>query len=138
MTQTIGIVGLGLLGRGIAACLLSRGRRVVAYAIDVASFQQAKQHIRTAIDELIERGGFDPALRERWPTNYVEANSIDDFAQCEFVIESVFEDLETKRSVFDQLEAVVSSHTPIPSNTSALPISMLQNANNSVQPQSVV
>src|SRR5262245_15890234 len=102
--QTIGIVGLGFLGRGIAACLLSRGLRVVGYAIDEASYQQAKQHIRTSIEELIERGGFDPVLREQWPANHIEATSMNDFAQCEFVIESVFEDLDTKQSVFDQLE----------------------------------
>ena len=124
--RTVGVVGLGLLGRGIAACLLSRGMRVVAYEVDDASRKKARRHIGKAIGELIERGGFRPAVREQWPKDYREASSVADLARCDFVIESVFEDLKTKQAVFDGLESAVRPNTPIASNTSALPISLLQ------------
>ncbi len=124
--QTVGIVGLGLLGRGIACCLLSHGLRVVAYTAEAAGFADARRHIATSIDELITRGGFPAALREQWRANYVEASSLSALCECDFVIESVFEDLQIKQSVFDQLESVVGAQTPIASNTSALPISLLQ------------
>lgn len=124
--QTVGIVGLGLLGRGIAACLLSRGMRVVGFAADAASFEQARGHIGRAVGELVDRGGFPAALREGWRRDYAEAASLADFAGCDFVIESVFENPATKQSVFDALESILPPATPIASNTSALPISLLQ------------
>ena len=124
--QTIGVVGLGLLGRGIAACFLSRGFRVVGFARDEASRREALDYVRHAIDDLVTRGGLPPALREEWPARSVQAASLADFAECDFVIESVFEDLAVKRQVFDELEAVVRVDVPIASNTSALPITTLQ------------
>ncbi len=122
----VGVVGLGLLGRGIAGCLLSRGVRVVGYTLGEDSRREAKEYIAGAIDELIDRGGFSPSLREQWRTNFIEAGALSEFAPCDFIIESVPEDLSIKRSVFDQLEAVVRPSTPIASNTSALPITILQ------------
>jgi 3-hydroxybutyryl-CoA dehydrogenase len=124
--RTIGIVGLGLLGRGIAACLLSRGMRVIAYTIDDGSFKQARRHIRKAIAELVERGGFPASLLKSWRNKYVEATSMAELARCDFVIESVVEDLEVKQEVFNGIESVVRPNTPIASNTSSLPVSVLQ------------
>jgi 3-hydroxybutyryl-CoA dehydrogenase len=124
--QTIGIVGLGLLGRGIAACLLSRRMRVIAHTIDGESFNPARKHISKAIGELVERGGFPPSLPEMWRKNYVEASSMAELAGCDFVIESVVEDLQTKQKVFDGIELVIGASTPIASNTSSLPVSVLQ------------
>jgi len=125
--QTVGIVGLGLLGRGIAACLLSRGFRVIAFTKDQETYAQARRHIDGALEDLIVRGGFPTSLRTARPEQFVEAASLSDLAPCDFVIESIFEDLDAKTNLFDELEKIVSSVTPIASNTSALPISVLQN-----------
>ena len=124
--KTIGVAGLGFLGRGIAACLLSRGFAVIGFTIGEQSFRDARKHIEWAIEQLIERAGFAPAIREQWPARYTEATSLSDFAKCDFVIESVTEDLQIKQSVFDELEATVGPGVPIASNTSSMPISLLQ------------
>ncbi len=124
--QTIGVVGLGLLGRGIAACLLSHGLRVVACDLDPRTREDARAHIAHAIEELVRRGGMPASLLTAWPANYTETASVPDLAGCDFVIESIFEDLDAKRAVFDQLESVLTPDTPVASNTSALPISLLQ------------
>ena len=111
--------------RGIAACLLSRGFRVVGFTREETR-ADARKHITEAIDDLVTRGGFPAALREQWGGRYVEANSVVELAPCDFVIESIFEDLDAKQKLFDELEAVVGPTTPIASNTSALPITALQ------------
>ena len=111
---TIGVAGLGFLGRGIAACLLKSGYRVIGFTPDLNAFPGIRQYIREALGE------------GSWTDRYVETQSLADFAPCEFVIESVVEDLDIKTHVFDQLEAVVGAEVPIASNTSALPISRLQ------------
>jgi 3-hydroxybutyryl-CoA dehydrogenase len=124
----IAVAGLGLLGRGIVACLLSRGFRVIAFDANanVETRAATSQHIARGLNELVERGGFDAALTKEWRRRYVEAAGLDAFAGADSVIESIFEDLDAKRQLFDAIEAVVKPTTPIASNTSALPISTLQ------------
>lgn len=124
--ECIGVVGLGFLGRGIATCLLANGFRVVGYTIGEHPYQLVRDYIANGIDELIERASFPSSLRNEWPDRFQEAHGFVDFAQCGFVIESVFEDLGVKQGVFDELEAVLADATPIGSNTSAIPISLLQ------------
>lgn len=124
--RTIGVAGLGLLGRGIAACLLSTGFRVIGYTRGNDTRAEARKYVAAAIDDLVRRGGMPASLREEWPARYVEATRVAEFAPCDFVIESVFEDLDAKVTLFDEIEAVVGTAIPIASNTSALPISTLQ------------
>ncbi len=111
----IGIVGLGQLGRGIAACLLAHGFEVVAFDTDPHSAERA-------------RGYIGESIPEGWADRFVTVSSLSDFRSCQFVIESVLEDLAIKSEVFDALEAIVGSSVPIASNTSALPITLLQSS----------
>lgn len=126
-SESVGIVGLGFLGRGIAACFLAHGFRVVGYDTGQQALQQASSYIAKAIDELIEHASFLPSLKDEWTPRFTAAEELSQFAECTFVVESVFEDLHVKQAVFDELEQVVSQSTPIASNTSAIPISVLQN-----------
>lgn len=124
--ETIGVAGLGLLGRGIAACCLGHGLRVVSFTRPDCPHGEASLYIEEAINELIERAGFDPALAHRWEDYYHPAASLEEFGDCDFVIESVTEDLAIKQEVFDHLEEAVRPDIPIGSNTSAIPITLLQ------------
>jgi 3-hydroxybutyryl-CoA dehydrogenase len=124
--QKIGVVGLGLLGRGIATCLLAHNFRVIACDLNPDTRADARAHIDRAIEELVHRGGMPASLLTARSANYTETAAIPDLARCDFVIESVFENLDAKRAVFDQLESAVSPTTPIASNTSAIPITLLQ------------
>ena len=124
--NTVGVAGLGLLGRGIAACLLGHGFHVIAFTRRDATHEKARQYIARAIDDLIDRAGFAQELSHQWAERYEPVTVLDPMARCEFVIESVIEDMETKVEVFDQLESLVTADAPIASNTSALPISHLQ------------
>jgi 3-hydroxybutyryl-CoA dehydrogenase len=126
--ETVGVAGLGLLGRGIATCLLSRGFRVVALDPSKSARGDARAHIAESIADLVNRGGFPETLNTEWPARFVEAPAVADFARCDFIIESVVESLDAKRALFDEIESTVIPSTPIASNTSALPISLLQTA----------
>ncbi|MCG8587310.1 MAG: 3-hydroxyacyl-CoA dehydrogenase family protein [Pirellulales bacterium] len=124
--ECVGVVGLGLLGRGIAACLLGHGMRVVGYARSEESQSAALRSIEAGIEEMIEFAGFDPSLRETWRERYTAADTFKPLVDCTFVIESVVEDAEVKQVVFDSIEMVVDASTTIASNTSAIPIGRLQ------------
>lgn len=124
--RTIGIAGLGLLGRGIAACFVAHGFRVVAFTRRHQTHESARQYITQAVEDLVSRAGFPTELNAAWQEWYVPVATWDRFADCEFVIESVAEDPVAKQEVFDALEDRVDPAVPIASNTSALPISRLQ------------
>ena len=124
--STIGIAGLGLLGRGIATSLLANGFRVIGLDTQPGSFAVASKHIASAIDDLIAHGASPQQLSLEWQDRLVNAQSVDGLAPCDFVIESIPEDVDAKGVLFDRLESVVRSNCPIASNTSGLPITLLQ------------
>ena len=125
-TSTVGVVGLGLLGRGIATCLVAHGLRVVACDVSAEAREEARRHIGRCVGDLIERGGMSASLAAEWPTRYADGEDVATLGGCDFVIESIPEDLAAKQAAFDRIERVLGPRVPIASNTSALPISVLQ------------
>jgi 3-hydroxybutyryl-CoA dehydrogenase len=128
MKMTIGVVGVGLLGRGIVACLLERGYDVVAVARTADEHEVALPAIEQMIFELVEHGAAPRELLAQWRSRLNQVATLESLAPCRFVMESVTEDLAVKQSVFDEIERVVAADTVIASNTSAIPISVLQQA----------
>jgi 3-hydroxybutyryl-CoA dehydrogenase len=122
----VGVVGLGTLGQGIAACLLGHGLRVVAYERSAAARGAARDAIGAAIDELVARGGLAPQIRDAWPGRYLAADGWADFAPCGLVVDSAAEEPAEQRAVLERLEAVVGPATPLGSSAAGLPLAALQ------------
>lgn len=124
--EPVGLIGLGLMGRGIASCLLSQGLEVMAYNRTARRAQDSIPHIEEALRELVGRK-LAPAGRLReWKRKFHLVGSVGELSACRFVIESVKEDLPLKRRIYGELEAAVAARTVIASNTSSLPITVLQ------------
>lgn len=121
----VGLVGLGFLGRGIAACLLAHNCRVVAHIRSDDSRQAAEKYIQQAMHELVEHASFSSSLIEEWQEGIEYVSGYAPFATSDFIIESVAEDVAIKNQVFDELERHVGSYVPIASNTSSLPVTLL-------------
>jgi 3-hydroxybutyryl-CoA dehydrogenase len=124
--QRVGLVGLGLLGRGITACFLGHGFEVVAFARNEQTHAAVREHVEQMMDELVDLGSFDAGLRQSWPARYFPTTDYAALCDCSFVVESVLEDIAIKHEVFDRIEAEVSATTIIASNSSAIPITQLQ------------
>ena len=124
----VGVVGLGFLGRGIAASFLGAGFQVIAVETQPHAAKEAHAYIAEAISELVSQGGVSSQNALSWTERLTVSDSLADLEPCAFVVESVFEDLAAKLEVFDQLEEIVDAEVPIASNTSALPITRLQAA----------
>lgn len=123
---TVAVVGLGLLGRGIAVCFLGHGFRVIGCDRAPASHRIADSYIDRGLGEMVDHAGIDAALADNWRARYHATTGFDDWPPCDFVVESVDEDPQAKQDVFDQVERVVAPNVPIGSNTSAIPITQLQ------------
>jgi 3-hydroxybutyryl-CoA dehydrogenase len=122
----VGLVGLGLMGRGIAACLLARGLRVVAHDRVASRAKQAVGHIDATLREMIARRLLTKTQARDWQQRFQTVTSIGGLAASPFVIESVREDIAVKRQVYDELEGALGRQAVIASNTSSLPITQLQ------------
>jgi 3-hydroxybutyryl-CoA dehydrogenase len=125
-TRTVAVVGLGLLGRGIAACFLGHGFRVIGCDRAGESHRAADSYIDRGLAEMVDYAGIDPALADNWRGRYHATTKFDDWPRCNFVVESIDEEPQAKQEVFDQVEHVVAPDVPIGSNTSAIPITQLQ------------
>lgn len=122
----VGLIGLGLMGQGIASCLLAYGFRVVAYNRTASRARASISHVSAAIREMVGRGLRTPAQVRGWRERYELVDSIGQLAPCGFVVETVKEDIELKRRIYGELETAVKAGAVISSNTSSIPITLLQ------------
>ena len=120
-----GVIGLGLMGHSIIACLLAAGHNVVGVTRSLAKHQDTKRHVLALLRQMVKEG----MLREE-PTTLLKrldlSEDFNDLAQCRLVIESIVEDVETKKKSYRAIEAIVQPTAIIGSNTSAIPITLLQ------------
>jgi 3-hydroxybutyryl-CoA dehydrogenase len=122
---TAGVIGLGLMGRSIIACLLAAGHPVVALTRKLARHRGTRRRIFTLLREMQREHLLDgdPA---RLLTRLTLSEDVGSISRCAIVIESIIEDLAVKRGTYRAVEAVVPRRTIIGSNTSAIPVSILQ------------
>jgi 3-hydroxybutyryl-CoA dehydrogenase len=114
------------MGRGIATCLLSHGLEVVAYNRTASRARASLPHIEEALGELARRKVVPRERTRAWRQRFHLVSSPGEMAPCRFVIESVKEDLALKRALYEEIETAVPARTVIASNTSSLPITVLQ------------
>lgn len=124
--QPVALIGLGLMGRGIATCLLAQGLDVVVYNRTTSRFEESIRQIAEALEQLGRRKLVEGRRIRNWRSRFHPAHSLAGLAPCGFVIESVKEDLELKQSIYRELESAIRPGTVIASNTSSFPISALQ------------
>ena len=119
------VIGLGLMGRSIVACLLAAGHRVVGITDDLSTSEGTLQRIRVLLEEMQMEKLATQTTASMMQRFRMTAN-LGDAASSAIVVESITEDLELKRSVFRNVEAVVAPTAIIASNTSAIPVSLMQ------------
>lgn len=121
-----GVIGLGLLGRGITASLLAGGLEVVAFDREPAVRSQIETFLSSAMSEIGAHRPECSLFCHNWRDRFTLANALESFADCDLVIESVSELLDVKRELLITLETIVGPDVPLASNTSSLPITELQ------------
>ncbi|MDR6808213.1 3-hydroxybutyryl-CoA dehydrogenase [Dyadobacter sp. BE34] len=125
LKERIGTVGLGLMGSSIATCILAAGHEVTSLVKDESEAEPARKRILGYLTELHDEG----MLKESPETvagRITITTNIAELVGHEVVIESITEDVEAKKAVYNALETVLSNTAIIGSNTSAIPVSVLQ------------
>jgi 3-hydroxybutyryl-CoA dehydrogenase len=123
--RTVGVLGCGLMGSGIAQVCAAAGYNTIVREVDEAFLQKGLGRIRTFLEDGIARGKVTPDTRDAMLARLSGTTSVDAMKECDLVIEAIVENLEAKRATYAALEKVVARHAIFLSNTSSLCITEL-------------
>ena len=125
---TVGVVGCGLMGSGIAQVCAAAGLRTHVREIDDTLLARGLGRIDAFLAAGVERGRTSPEDAARVKANLSGTTRLEDLAGCDLVIEAIVEHVEAKRETFAALETIVGPGTVFASNTSSLCITELATA----------
>jgi len=120
--KTVGVVGSGIMGGGITEVAALRGYRVVLRSREQATADGTVAAIERSLDRRLEKGTLTGEERNEALALITATSDLRALAECDLVIESVVEDLGTKKHLFTELDRTCSDHTIIATNTSTLPV----------------
>jgi len=123
--KTVGVLGCGLMGAGVAQVSAQAGYRTVVREISDELLQKGLGRIRKFLDGGVEKGKVTAEARDKTLANLRGATRFDELKDCDLVIEAIIENLDEKTNAYAAVEQVVGDHTLIVSNTSSLCITEL-------------
>jgi 3-hydroxybutyryl-CoA dehydrogenase len=123
--RTVGVLGCGLMGSGIAQVCAAAGYRTIVREVDDVFLQKGLGRIRKFLEDGIARGKVMPDTRDAMLARLSGTTSVDAMKECDLIIEAIVENLEAKRVTYAALEKVVAEHAMFLSNTSSLCITEL-------------
>jgi 3-hydroxyacyl-CoA dehydrogenase/enoyl-CoA hydratase/carnithine racemase len=122
----VGVVGAGLMAAQIALLFVRRLQvPVVMTDLDQARVDSGVSYVHAEIDKLLSRGRLSADAASRQKALITGSVSKDGFADADFVIEAVFEELSVKQRVFAEVESIVSPECVLATNTSSLSVSAM-------------
>ena len=122
---SVGIVGGGTMGAGIAVAVLDAGLPVTMIERDDASLARARAHVEKVYDGLVAKGRLASDAKAERLERFSGSTSYDALAGADVVIEAVFEDMAVKQGVFAELDRVCKPGAVLATNTSYLDVDAL-------------
>ncbi len=120
--KRVGIVGSGIMGSGIAEVAAKAGHEVVLRSRRQETADSMVAGLQKSLAKQVERGKLSESDRDA-PVALVSATSdLHDLAECDLVLESIVEDLATKKALFKDLDRICKETAIIATNTSTLPV----------------
>ena len=118
--ETIGVVGLGLMGSGIATCALDAGYTVVGIEQTEDAVAKGRSRVEGLLDRALKSGRIDAAGKADRLQRLTTSGVLQSLATADLVIEAVFDDLSVKTELFVRLDGIVRSDAIFATNTSYL------------------
>ncbi|HEX5031152.1 MAG TPA: 3-hydroxybutyryl-CoA dehydrogenase [Candidatus Eisenbacteria bacterium] len=120
--KTVGVVGCGLMGSGIAQVSAQAGFTTWVREVDRPTLDKGLGRIRKFLEEGVAKGKLTADVKDETLGRIKGTTEIQDLATCDLVVEAVSESLDAKRQVFSTLDRIVPASTVLASNTSSLSI----------------
>lgn len=123
--RSVGVVGAGTMGGGIAMAFAGSGYPVVLVDAKQAAIDRGMAQIRSTYESSVSKGRIPVAKAEAALGRINPTIALEDIASCDLVVEAVFEDMEVKQALLARLGAIVGPEAIIATNTSMLDIDRL-------------
>jgi 3-hydroxybutyryl-CoA dehydrogenase len=120
--RKVGVVGLGLMGSGIAQVCAQAGLATVAREVDQGLVDKGLGRIKKFLDDGVAKGKVEAGVRDTTLANLTGTTKVEDLADCDLVIEAIVENLDAKHALFAALDKVAKPETIYASNTSSLSV----------------
>ncbi|MEW1772957.1 3-hydroxyacyl-CoA dehydrogenase [Streptomyces sp. NPDC086777] len=128
LSSTVGVVGTGTMGQGIAQVALVAGHPVRLYDTVPGRAGEAAAAIVARLDRLVAKDRMTAAARDAARARLLPADELAEFADCTLVVEAVLERLEAKQDLFRALEGIVGEDCLLATNTSSLSVTAIGGA----------
>jgi 3-hydroxybutyryl-CoA dehydrogenase len=123
--KTVGVLGCGLMGSGIAQVCAASGYKTIVREVEQGFLDKGLGRINKFLSDGVEKGKVTAEARDKTLSNLSGTTSFADLKECDLIIEAIIENVEEKRKTFAELDAVVGEGTIYCSNTSSLCIQEL-------------
>jgi 3-hydroxybutyryl-CoA dehydrogenase len=128
VVKTVGVVGAGTMGNGIAQVFAQRGFAVRLVDVAEPMLDRARGTIEKSLGKFVEKGKLSAADRDAALGRLSTATEVDELFEADFVVEAIVEDADTKRALFASLDGITRPHVILASNTSSISITLLGGA----------
>ena len=120
--NTVGILGSGIMGSGIAEVAATAGATVIVRSRSQATADGMIVGLEKSLAKQVERGKKTQEEADAIRARVSATSALSDLAHCDLVIESVVEDLDVKKELFGELDRIVNHEAILATNTSTLPV----------------
>ncbi|MDQ4006908.1 MAG: 3-hydroxybutyryl-CoA dehydrogenase [Actinomycetota bacterium] len=125
---TVGVVGLGTMGAGIAEVVARNGISVVGVEKNDHALDRGRQHLQHSTDRAVKRGKIGEDEQQALLDRIRFTTALADVKDCDLVVEAVVEHLDVKREVFQALDGIVGADAVLATNTSSLSVTEIASA----------
>jgi 3-hydroxybutyryl-CoA dehydrogenase len=126
--STVGVVGLGTMGAGIAEVFARNGYSVVGVEVNEEAVDRGRLHVEHSTGRAVQRGKLSPEQQSELIGRITFSTEMADVKDCGLVVEAVVEQLAVKRAIFQRLDDVVGPDAILATNTSSLSVTELGTA----------
>ena len=123
--KTVGVVGAGQMGAGIAQVIATAGYKTILWDAASPAIDRGMAGIDSRLSKAVEKGSIDTAQRTAALSRLSKATALSDLSACDLVIEAVIEQFEAKAALFRQIDKVLPKGSLLVSNTSSISITRL-------------
>ncbi len=127
--STIGVIGLGTMGAGIAEVFARNGFDVIGVEVNDEAVDRGRAHLQHSTDRAVKREKLSADEQAELLGRISYATEMKELARADIVVEAVVESMEIKKSIFRELDGIVSSETILATNTSSLSVTEISTAN---------
>jgi 3-hydroxybutyryl-CoA dehydrogenase len=126
--KSIGVIGAGTMGSGIASVSAINGYRTYINDISEEAITKAITSIKKGFNKLVEKGKITAEKKSAAENNLIPAASLEKFADCDVIIEAAIEKMELKKELYTYLDDLVKPNAILATNTSSFSITAISAA----------